>query len=276
MKNNKNNHKFKPVFNPIFLFRKIFNKNNISKIIIIFIVGFISRIFINYFYNVNVFRDFLHPFSIGYYFFFASFVVFINELFSTFNLSILPGFVRLFASIPRFSSLLSSLSFFKFEYFKLSSCAKARHFSKYLYSSASFGKARYSYHTITDAMTSCEAQKQDKILNDVQHTLGDSLVLRKNFGFYSSNISNNTSSGNTSNSTSSSNYSPAASQGGSFNSLLSNEPVDRLLPKEDVNRLRESTAIRRRDALNRSKESGISKGEMARFRSEERLASAQR
>ncbi len=138
-----------------------FTRVNLSKIVIIFSVGLISRILVHHFLDINVFIDFLHPFSVAYYFVFASFIVFINELFSTFNLSIFPDFLELFSRIPKFSSLLSSLTFFKFDYFKLSSI---RHLFTQLYSRF------YSYHTITD----------QKLLNDANDTLDDSLVLHKN------------------------------------------------------------------------------------------------
>jgi hypothetical protein len=147
--------------NQLLLFLKtFFTRVNFSKIIIIFSIGLSSRVFIHYFWGINVFNDFLHPFSIAYYFLFASFIVFINELFSTFSLSILPDFFEFFSHIPKFSSLLSSLSFFKFEYFKLSSI---RHFFRCLYSKL------YSYHTIIDKTT----------LNNTQDVLEDSLVLQK-------------------------------------------------------------------------------------------------
>ena len=145
-----------------FNFLKVFfTRVNFSKIIIIFSVGLISRILVHHFFDINVFIDFLHPFSVAYYFVFASFIVFINELFSTFNLSILPDFLQLFSRLPTLSSILSSLTFFKFDYFKLSSI---RHLFTKLYSRF------YYYHSLTD----------QKLLNDVNDTLDDSLVLHKN------------------------------------------------------------------------------------------------
>jgi len=55
---------------PILLGR-IFTKPNLNKIIIIFIVGFISRIFINYMFNINIFSGYLYQISGIYYFIFA-------------------------------------------------------------------------------------------------------------------------------------------------------------------------------------------------------------
>lgn len=71
--------------------------------------------------------DYLHPLSIAYYILFASFVVFINELFFTYNFSFLTAFTELFSfvkHIPKFYSISyfsHRLTFFKLEYFKLSS-----------------------------------------------------------------------------------------------------------------------------------------------------------
>ena len=61
-------------------FFKIFNKKSIIKIFIIFIVGFVIRIIVNYAYNINVFIDYTNIISIIYYYFIALFVVVINEI----------------------------------------------------------------------------------------------------------------------------------------------------------------------------------------------------
>ena len=138
-----------------------FTKVNLAKIIIIFSIGLISRIFIHYLWDVNVFIDFLHPISITFYFMYSSIIVFINELFSFYIFSVLPNIGELFSGIPKFFSLLSSLSILKFEYFKFSSI---RQFFIYLYSKW------YSYFTITHSTT----------LDNTLYTLDDSLVLEKN------------------------------------------------------------------------------------------------
>lgn len=227
--------------NYIFLFLKNnLSKVNLSKIIFIFFFGFISRIIINYLYNINVFIDYLHPFSIAYYFVFASFIVFINELFSTFNLSIFPKLGVCFSNIPKFSTLWSSLTFFNFEYFKLSSIRK---FFRELYST-------FNYHTFSGSDLS----------NEAKDALGDSLVLRKNTD---SDTNNNASSSGSTRGTVNNNV------------LLSNQPVDRSLSGEDVNRLSESrrdaSRRRRREALERG--TGRGRGEITRLRREEKLAS---
>ena len=66
---------------------KIFNKKYIIKIFIIFIVGFIIRIIVNYVYNINVFIDYTNIISIIYYYFMALFVVTINEVIYQFPIS---------------------------------------------------------------------------------------------------------------------------------------------------------------------------------------------
>jgi hypothetical protein len=66
---------------------------NVSKAIVIFFVGFISRCFINDYYDINVFKEYLTLVSITFYSVFAAFVVFINELFSFFNINLIPSFI---------------------------------------------------------------------------------------------------------------------------------------------------------------------------------------
>lgn len=79
---------------------KFFTRTNLSKIIVIFSVGIFSRYFINEYFSVNVFTEYLSLISITYYSIFATFVVFIHELFSFFNVNIIPNFiVTIFKSI---------------------------------------------------------------------------------------------------------------------------------------------------------------------------------
>ncbi len=79
----------------------IFNKRNLVKIFTIFIVGFISRIFINYFFDVNVFTYCFSFISITYYFCMATFVVAVNHLVEVFDFSHLVNFLS-FESIKPF------------------------------------------------------------------------------------------------------------------------------------------------------------------------------
>ena len=66
------------------------SKLNIIKILVIFVVGFSSRILVNYFFGINVFVDYLNSISIGYYSLMAIFVVLVNEFFSYIDLKLLP------------------------------------------------------------------------------------------------------------------------------------------------------------------------------------------
>src|SRR5438270_5560433 len=65
---------------------KVFNKTNLSKVLIIFIIGFISRSIINYTYEVHVFLDYTNSISIMYYTFMAFISIVIHELINYFNL----------------------------------------------------------------------------------------------------------------------------------------------------------------------------------------------
>jgi len=142
-------------------FKSFFTRVNLSKIAVIFLFGLICRVFISHFFSeVNLLLDHFNPISLAYYSIFASFIVFINEFFTTFNISIFPNFKELWSNIPSFTRLWSSLKFFKFEYFKLSSI---RYYSRSLYSRL------FSYDII-----------EGKQLNDVKDVLEDSLVNKKN------------------------------------------------------------------------------------------------
>jgi len=75
-------------------FKNVFNKGNLSKIIIIFIVGFVSRSMINNIYSINVFTDYTNSVSVIYYIFMAFMTVLIHETvgyfdFPTINLEVL-------------------------------------------------------------------------------------------------------------------------------------------------------------------------------------------
>jgi hypothetical protein len=83
-------------------FLKIFNKKSIIKIFIIFIVGFVIRITVNYAYNINVFIDYTNIISIIYYYFMAFFVVTINEVISQFQSPISSFFSYVFSVIKKF------------------------------------------------------------------------------------------------------------------------------------------------------------------------------
>ena len=73
--------------------RRVLTPTNVSKAIVIFLVGFFSRFLINNYLSVNVFTEYLTLVSITFYSVFAAFVVFVHELFSFFNISIIPNFI---------------------------------------------------------------------------------------------------------------------------------------------------------------------------------------
>jgi len=75
------------------LLGRIFTKSNLNKIIIIFIAGFISRVLIVYFYNVNVFFEYLNIISILYYSFMSFFIVIVHEVINYFEFNIIPAFI---------------------------------------------------------------------------------------------------------------------------------------------------------------------------------------
>jgi hypothetical protein len=71
---------------------RIFNKSNFNKILIIFIVGFVSRIFVGYLYNINVYLDYLCLVSILYYICMSAFIVLVHEFVDYFHFNIVPSF----------------------------------------------------------------------------------------------------------------------------------------------------------------------------------------
>jgi hypothetical protein len=95
------------------LWKRVFNRLNLIKGFIIFVVGFVSRVFINDFVGVNVFVDYLNSISLGYYGFMAIFVVLVNELFSYVDLKSLPKIsvdVFSISSIRKaFSNIISNI-----------------------------------------------------------------------------------------------------------------------------------------------------------------------
>ena len=101
MNNNKNKFSF-----PEFI-KKIFNKSNLNKILIIFIVGLTTRISINYIYNINVFVDYFNKISIIYYVSMSMFTVFIHEVITHFNINIIPTY--LFDSCDYIKKLIFNL-----------------------------------------------------------------------------------------------------------------------------------------------------------------------
>jgi hypothetical protein len=64
------------------LLNNIFNSTNLIKILVIFSVGFITRILIYHYLGTNVFSDYTDYISILYYFGMSSFSVYFDQLFN--------------------------------------------------------------------------------------------------------------------------------------------------------------------------------------------------
>ena len=64
----------------------VFNRRTLYKVLIIFTIGFISRWFVNSFFDINVFLDFYSYISLIYYFLFSCFVIFVHNLIDLFYL----------------------------------------------------------------------------------------------------------------------------------------------------------------------------------------------
>jgi len=62
--------------------KNVFNLTNIIKILVIFSVGFISRIIIYYYLDINVFSEYTNNISILYYFGLSTFSVYFDQFFS--------------------------------------------------------------------------------------------------------------------------------------------------------------------------------------------------
>jgi hypothetical protein len=88
------------------LLARIFTKSNISKVIIIFVIGFVSRIFISYVYGVNVNFEYLHSISLIYYILMATFIVTIGEVISYFEFNIIPS-----SLINSYSVIISKIAY---------------------------------------------------------------------------------------------------------------------------------------------------------------------
>jgi hypothetical protein len=85
------------------IFFKIFNKKSIIKIFIIFIVGFVIIIIVNYAYNINVFINYTNMISIFYHYFMALFVVVINQIITQFQFPFSSFFSYVFSVVKKLS-----------------------------------------------------------------------------------------------------------------------------------------------------------------------------
>jgi hypothetical protein len=64
---------------------RLFNIANFTRVILIFIIGFVSRTLINYLININVFVDYIDHIPIFYYIILSCSVVFTNDFVSYFQ-----------------------------------------------------------------------------------------------------------------------------------------------------------------------------------------------
>jgi hypothetical protein len=69
------------------LLNRILNKPVFGKVVVIFIVGFASRFYINNMYIINIFLDHFNYISILYYIFFSVFIVLVHEFVDYFSFS---------------------------------------------------------------------------------------------------------------------------------------------------------------------------------------------
>jgi hypothetical protein len=93
------------------LFNRIFNKNNLNKVIIIFFIGFVSRVLIGYVYGINVYFDYLNIVSFIYYIYMACTIVLVHELVAYFDFSIIPSFTNILSVLRKLCNERKSFNF---------------------------------------------------------------------------------------------------------------------------------------------------------------------
>lgn len=91
-----------------YIFSRVFNKGILSKILIIFIIGFVSRSVVNYVYGINVNTDNINSISVIYYTFMSYVSILVYEMVSYFNFSSISYEVLKISSIRKgFSAILN-------------------------------------------------------------------------------------------------------------------------------------------------------------------------
>ena len=83
--------------------KKYFNKKNFLKVIIIFTVGFISRVLVNDFFGINVYFDYLHSVSLIYYALLSIFIVLVHEYLTYVEFNILSSILKIIHTILKYS-----------------------------------------------------------------------------------------------------------------------------------------------------------------------------
>lgn len=67
---------------------RLFNRVTLTKVFLIFSIGYFSRLFVHSYYDVNVFVDFSSTISLVYYSIFSFVVVVVGEVVTLFQLDI--------------------------------------------------------------------------------------------------------------------------------------------------------------------------------------------
>ena len=70
------------------------NKSNFNKFLILFLVGFVSRILVGYFSSVNFYLDFLSPVFLLYYICVSVFIILVHEFVNYFNFILSFSFIN--------------------------------------------------------------------------------------------------------------------------------------------------------------------------------------
>jgi hypothetical protein len=162
------------------LLSKICNKSNISKFLIIFVVGFVSRFLVSYIYSINVNLDFLTTVSILYYISMSAFIILVHEFVNYFNLNIIPSFSFIYKFVINTTgyiiklliSMNTRIFLYKLEDIKLSSIIKG---AKYFFNS---DKAKATMD-LNQSLASQKNSNSTKIL-DSESLKENSNVLEKN------------------------------------------------------------------------------------------------
>jgi hypothetical protein len=172
-----------------FLLGRIFNKSNATKVIIIFFIGFISRIIINYTYDVNVYLDYLNKISLLYYAIMSLLVVFINELIIYFELNIIPtsGFAYIGLRINFFINFVFELgkTFINFNFKIIPICLNIRDLLRGFYlndytNKIPMGHSDLNSHSNINNKAYKEIKPNDDIINNISNRNKDSKINNTN------------------------------------------------------------------------------------------------
>src|SRR2546423_12701142 len=92
--------------------RKFLNSVLFRRILVIFVVGFVSRCIINYVYDVNVFKEYTNVVSIMYYGFMTYFIYDLPKIsLNVFDFKLIKSVIRVFCENYYFSGKLDTKMF---------------------------------------------------------------------------------------------------------------------------------------------------------------------